>query len=276
MNKLIFTLLVLLSQCFTTVKAQNLNFSGPVSQALANIRSIDKSNWAVFNNAAALVSFESLNIAVSYQARFQLNELSSRSISTVWPNKYGIFSGAVLQSGYTKSLLSRYLVSYSRGFGKSTAAFLQYNYITHHIEGADRSDGSYSCLGLQQSVSKAVQVGVLIINPEQADITYAGSTYSLPTLFNVGLVWTNNDWVKVFVEAEKELEHDPVYKAAVELAIIKRLHIRSGIKGQSIEYTFGAGLAFSNIGVDVGFLYHQQLGLSSGIGISYSFNRSGK
>jgi len=276
MNKLIFTLLVLLSQCFTTGISQDLNFSGPVSQSLANIRSVDQSNWAVFNNPAALSGFESLNIAGSYQTRFQLNELSSRSISTVWPNKYGVFSGAVLQSGYTKSLLSRYLISYSRGFGRSTTAFLQYNFLTHHIEGAERSDGSYSCLGIQQLVSEAVQVGVLIINPEQAEISYAGTAYSLPTLFNVGMVWTNANWVKVYVEAEKELEHDPVYKAAVELAINKRLHIRSGIKGQSIEYTFGAGVVFTNIGVDVGFLYHQQLGLTSGIGISYSFNRSKK
>ncbi len=273
MNKSLISLILLCTLSLSNGITQELGFSGPVSQALANIRALDKSAWAVFNNSATLANQQYIAFGASYQMRFNIEELSSRSLIAIVPNKHGVFSGAVLQSGYKKSLLSRYAIAYSRTFAKSTAAFVQYNYLTHHIEGTERSDGFFSSTGLIQSVSKNIQFGVLIINPEQSAITYGGTAYSLPTLFNIGLQWSDNNWAQVFTEIEKELDKKPVYKTAVELNFNHQFFIRFGIKGQPVEFSFGTGYSFSNLSIDAGFLYHQQLGLSSGIGIIYSFKQ---
>lgn len=243
---------------------------------MASIRTLDQSAWAILNNASLLAFEENISLAASYQMRFNLEELSSRSLSGIIPTKLGVFSGLVLQNGYNKSLYTRYGLSYSRSFGHSTSAFFQYNYMTHHIEATDRSQGSFSSLGLYHKISQAVQLGLFIQNPEQAKIKYQENSYPLPTLYNVGIAWVNGQSVRIIAEVEKELNYRPVYKAAIQFAFKNRLFIRSGIKGQPVEFSFGGGFLVSNLNIDVGFLYHQNLGLSSGIGLSYSFKKSGK
>ncbi len=255
---------------------QDLSYGGPVSASLANVRSLDQSKWAILNNASLLSWEKNLSFSASYQMRFNLIELSSRSLSAVVPTKFGVLSGLVLQNGYSKSLYSRYAIAYSRAFGHFTSGFFQYSYMGHHIEYAERSDAFFAALGLNHHISQFLQVGLFIQNPEQAKISYSGSSYALPTLYNIGLSWNRGQTIFIFVEAEKELNHNPVYKAAVQLAFKERLFVRSGIKGKPLEFTFGGGFIVSNLSIDAGFLYHQQLGLSSSIGLSYTLNRSKK
>lgn len=276
MNKPLLILMLFLFFDLGNAISQDLSFNGPVGLALANVRTLDGSPWAVYNNAASLADVEDIVCAASYQIRFNLDELSARSLCAIWPNKYGIVSAGVLQNGFSKSLLSRYMLGYSRGFGKSTSAFLQYNFITHNIEGSGSAKGFYSALGLRQTVTKELMLGVLIVNPEQSDITYYSMSYALPTLFVAGLQWTNNAWVRVLAETEKELDRVPVYKGAVEMAVNKQFFLRCGIKGRPVEFSFGSGYSFSHFNIDIGFLYHQQLGLSSGLGIIYTFKRAEK
>ena len=269
-------LICILSFVASSLFSQDLQFNGPVNTALADIKTIDHSPWAVFNNAASLTSESQSGLAASYQARFNIEELSTRAISGFYSGNFGIISGGVLQSGYSKSLLSRYLLSFSRKFGNSTSAFFQYNLITHHIETADKSIASYSAFGLQQKITSEIYLAVLISNMEQSKINYGNIDFDLPSQFSIGLMWTNEEWVKVFAEAEKELNLSSVFKGAVEMAISDFLYLRAGIKGEPVEFTFGSGFNWTRLNIDIAFKYHQQLGVTSIAGISYSFNKKVK
>ncbi|MBS2096712.1 PorV/PorQ family protein [Carboxylicivirga linearis] len=270
------TLICILSFVASSLFSQDLLFNGPVNTALADVRTIDHSHWAVFNNAASLSSLKHSGLAASYQARFNIKELSTRAISGFYSGNFGVISGGVLQSGYSKSLLSRYLFSFSRKFGNSTSAFLQYNLITHHIETADESLAFYSAFGLQQKITSEIYMAVLISNMEQSKINYGNIDVDVPSQFLIGLMWTNEQWVKVFTEAEKELNRTPVFKGAVEMAINDFLFLRTGIKGEPVEFTFGSGFNWTRLNIDIAFKYHQLLGVSSIAGISYSFNKRAK
>lgn len=255
------------------VNAQDPSFIGPVGSSLANVRTLDHSSWAVFNNASIIA--ESLNYsgAVAYQNRFLIKELGSRAIALNVPINLGVFSGAVLQSGYSKSLLSRYGLSFSKSLGPETAAFFQYNYISHHFEATERSDGFYSAFGLHQKISKAVELGVLIENAEQAKISMGQSTYAIPSFYCLGLQWNNGSWANVFAEVEKEIDYQLVYKCAIELEVRDVVKLRGGVRGKPVELSFGAGFLISKLKVDAAFSYHKQLGLSSCLGLQYSIDR---
>nr|WP_321406995.1 hypothetical protein [uncultured Carboxylicivirga sp.] len=183
--------------------SQELSYTGPVNNALADVKTIDQSVWATFNNASSLASYTNPVIAVSFQNKFSIKELSTRAIAATFPIKFGVISAGVLQSGYSKSLVTRYGISYSRSFGSSTSAFFQYNYANHKIESSNRSDGYYSAFGLTQKITSEFYMGLLIANPEQAKMNYANLTIDIPSYFNVGIMWSNNDWIRVIAEAEK-------------------------------------------------------------------------
>ncbi len=273
MPKPYLLLTILWCICLRCIYAQDPSFIGPVSYSLANLRSLDHSPWAVFNNASLTTESRNYSGAIAYQNRFLIKELGARAIALNVPSNLGVFSGAVLQSGYSKSLLSRYGLSFSKSFGPQTAAFFQYNYISHHFEAADRSDGFYSAFGLHQKVSKAVELGVLIENAEQAKISMGQSTYAIPSIYCLGVQWNNGSWANVFAEVEKEMDYELVYKCAIELDVSDVVKLRCGVRGKPVELSFGAGFLISKLIVDAAFSYHRQLGLSSCLGLQYSIDR---
>nr|WP_321454304.1 hypothetical protein [uncultured Carboxylicivirga sp.] len=274
MNKTICIIIITFLSLSYSLKSQELYYSGPLNSALADVKSLDQSIWAAFNNPSTLSNVHNFGLGASYQTRFNIKELSTRAVCGFWSGDMGAVSGIVLQSGYSKSLLNRYAVAYSRKFGASTSAFVQFNYISHQIELSENTNSFYSALGLHQKISSQIFLGILISNPEQATIKYGELAYNLPSNFIVGLLWTNNDWIKVFAEAEKELDNSPVFKGAVEFALNDFLLIRAGIKGEPVEFTFGSGFNWPRLNVDLGFRYHQQLGFTSSAGISYLFTKT--
>ncbi len=262
--------MAMLCCCMLSI-SQSADYPGPVSQSLAYVKVFDKTPWASLSNVAGLAQQQYLSAGVAYQLRFNIEELSSRVATVIVPTKYGNVSGLIFQSGYSKSNYSRYALSYSRLFGSKIAVGFQYNYLTHHIAEADRAEGLYSSFGITIQTTNTLMLGVFIQNPEQSKITYYETSYTIPGYFNAALCWSAYPHFLIITEFEKEVEYAPVYKSGVQFNFKDKLFIRGGIKGQPVEFTFGAGFHSYKLAVDIGFSHHQQLGLTSGAGIIYSF-----
>jgi len=252
--------------------AQTLQYSGPVSTSMAHVRVLDASAWATLTNVSNLATHKLVSVGAAYQLRFNLEELSSRAATFVVPTSYGTCSALLLQSGYQKSHYNRYALSYSRLFGSKVAVGFQYNYLSHYLEGADRSDAFYLALGLKVHTTEMWTIGVFIQNPEQSKIAYTNTSYALPTFFNVAVQWSAASHFMMITEFEKEIEHDLVLKTGMQFNFNNKVMVRGGLKAKPVEFTFGSGFQFGGLGIDVGFSHHQQLGLTSSAGLTYAFN----
>jgi hypothetical protein len=255
------------------MSAQTIDYSGPVSSSLGYVKVFDNSHWAGLGNVANLAHQTNPSLGAAYQMRFNMSELSSRTGVFVLPSSFGTLSALIYQSGYSKSNYNRYGLSYSRTFGDNVAAGLQFNYLSHQVEGADRAGGFYSSLGIVYALSSSFDLGVFIQNPEQGTINYIDEAYSIPTYFNTGIRYRPSGSVTIMAELEKEQEQDIIFKSGIEFSFKDRLALRAGFTGQPIELTFGGGLNFSGLTIDFGFSHHPQLGLTSGVGLRYSFNQ---
>ncbi len=107
------------------LQAQSLDYSGPVSSSLAFTKVFDDSPWASLNNIASLAQHNQLSVGAAYQMRFNMEELSARAATVVFPSRYGTFAALVFQNGYSKSNYSRYALSYSRVFGHNLQSGFQ-------------------------------------------------------------------------------------------------------------------------------------------------------
>ncbi|WP_289053339.1 hypothetical protein [Carboxylicivirga marina] len=271
MTKSTLILIVALLSLTLKLHGQSLGYSGPVSSSLAYVKVFDDSHWASLNNVANQAHVKSLSVGAAYQMRFNLSELSSRAATAIVPSRFGSFSGLAMQSGFSKSNYNRYAVAYSRLFGNSISAGFQFNYMNHQMQSADRADAFYSAFGLGFKTTESIKVGVYIQNPEQSKLSYQDEAYALPTFFNGAIKYSIPHKFFAIFELEKELEYDVVYKTAIQFSFNDKLFVRGGVRGKPVEITFGGGFQLVGLSIDVGFSHHQQLGMTSGAGLAYSF-----
>lgn len=253
---------------------QDVHIIGPQNIALGQIRSLDHSNWAVLNNVANLAFQKKISAGISYQRKFELAALSSRIAVVNYPNKHGVLNGLVLQSGLENSSVSRYGLGYSRSFGGTVLAGMQFNYLTHQIEGAELADAFYVSVGVVMRPSSSIHLAAFVQNPEQSTIRHYETDYYLPSFFCLGVQWSADPHVMILAELEKELEHPPMYKSGIQLNFKDHLFVRTGISAKPVNFSFGGGFHYKLLVADVGFVQHAILGLTSSFGLSFFIGNS--
>ncbi|MBI9062478.1 MAG: hypothetical protein JEZ14_10860 [Marinilabiliaceae bacterium] len=253
---------------------QDVNIIGPQNMALGQIRSLDHSNWAVLTNVANLAFQKKISAGISYQRKFELAVLSSRIATVNFPNKFGVLTGLVLQSGSNESSISRYGLGYSRSFGPKVSAGIQFNYLAHQIEGAELADAFYASAGVVIKASSSIHLAAFVQNPEQGTIRHYETDYYLPSLFCIGVQWSADPHVLILAELEKELEYPPLYKSGVQFNFKDHVFVRTGISAKPVNFSFGGGFHYKSLVVDVGFVHHAILGLTSSFGLSFFIGSS--
>ena len=60
----------------------------------------------------------------------------------------------------------------------------------------------------------------------------------------------------------------------IEYSPLETLYVRLGFRTNPTEFSFGVGLKLkSNLNIDIGSHWHQVLGFSPGLGLSYRFTK---
>ena len=258
------------------LRAQDFNFPDASSLSLGQIRSTEQNIYSTMTNPAGLAGVQTAGIAFSYTAPYNIHKLSNRSITATMPSKYGSFSFLFTQAGYSLSLINRYGFSYSRQFGKHVSAALMFNGLTHKLNGTDTYGGFFSVIGLQLFPSEHVDIGFYIRNVEQSKISYPDRKELIPILYIAGAKWHPVDDIALMAEVEKDQQFRARYKFGIQYIPVEMLVLRGGVMGSPVEISFGTGLKWSFVVIDIGISYHQQLGVTSGASIAFSLPAKSK
>jgi len=268
----IFFIIALTGILFSSFSSAQ-DFSSPeaVSLSLGRIRSVQENIFSTMSNPAGVTGISSPGIAISYVSPFSLPKLSNRSITGTLPTRFGYFSLLYMQSGFTLSLLNRYGISYARKFGKHVSAALEFNGTAHKINGTDTYRGFFATAGIQIMPSDKVVLGFYIQNPEQSKISYPDQKVTIPVLYVAGVKWDPLHNLSIMAEMEKEQRFKPQYKFGLEMQPVEILFLRGGVKGNPMEISFGAGVRWEIVSLDIGISYHQQLGVTSGASLTLNW-----
>jgi len=268
----LFRYIIALSGLLLTpiLAAQDFNAPGISSLSTGGIRSTERNIFSVLSNPAGLTGVTHPGIAVSYIAPYNLHKLSNRSVTGIFPTKAGSFSLLFTQAGYSLSLINRYGFAYARKFGSHVSASLMFNGITHRLNGTDNYGGFFSVIGMQFFPSETVNIGIVIQNIEQSKIAYPDRKALIPVLYVAGISWQPLDELSLKAELEKDQELKPQYKFGIEYSPLDLLTLRGGLRGSPAEISFGTGLKWQFVIIDIGISYHQQLGVTSGASLCFS------
>lgn len=259
---------------FQTLIAGDGNLAnGSRSSAVGGASSTYADLWSAYNNQAGLGRLKNITVGLTNEFRFLIPELSVRGLAFALPAKnLGVFAVSISYFGYSQYNEKKIGLAYARSFGDKISAGIQINYLSTHIgEGYGNRNTFTVEAGIQATLIKDLVIAAHVSNPTRAKLAEYEDE-RIPTTLKIGLGYTISEKVIISAESEKNLAEKNIIKAGVEYHIAKPLFLRTGISNNPGMFSFGFGLILDKLKIDVASTYHQVLGFSPQLSLSYHFS----
>ena len=230
--------------------------------------------WAVSHNQAGLAMLLQPSAGIYFENRFMVKELSVKSFALALPVKNsGVFAVSGTQFGYSKYNEKKAGLAYARKLGRKISIGIQLDYLSTFIADDYGSRGTMAVEGgiLAEPLSN-LRLGVHIFNPTRAKLAEYGDE-RVPVLFRVGAGYSFSNKVIFCAEVEKDIDYNASFRGGIEYHPVEQLYLRGGISTNPVQSSFGFGLKLKNFRMDVSASYHQVLGFSPQLGLSYDFQK---
>ncbi len=276
-NECLRLLLLSILLFYKSISAFSINYSlvvGARSAALAHASVALKDPFAVFNNPAMMAYSAKIGIGLHYENRFLLKETSTSCLGVMIPfDKNGVFGIHILHFGYVNYGELNAGLSYAKSFGNVFAFGLKFDYLLNYFgeETYGKCSGFTFDIGMYGQITKSFGIGFHVFNPARLKMcTYNDTKEYIPTIFRLGLIYTIAKKCMLTVEAEKDLETNPLYRLGFEYGLNEHFYLRTGISFPDVEYALGVGWKMKSLSVDFSSNYHSVLGYSPQLSLIYN------
>lgn len=265
---------IILLFVFTVVavrsSGQFFDFSGSRAHSLANASAGLTGCWSVFGNQAGLAGSANPEVAVAFQNRFLVSELSDRIGLFTFPFNSNVFAFSFYQFGQIPFRQEKYGLTYARNISPRLRFGVQFNYSSFYLPEANRFAGSAGLeFGVQYRFSSKLDMGLHVVNPYQTSVkTYSGE-YDYPSRVSMGFQYYLSEscfWVS---EIEHDFDRYFRIKTGLEYSILEKLFLRIGIASGPYRLSSGIGFRLRKLTVDLGNSFHANLGSSPSVSLSY-------
>ena len=270
---------VFILSLFTSIFSYAGNEDYPIgarSAAMGNASVSLYDVWSAHHNQAGLGFVRTISAGVYYENRFMVKEISVRGGALAIPVKAGTFGLCITNFGYQLYSENKYSLSFAKAFGDKFSAGIAMDYLTTRIaEGYGNKGVLAAEAGIQARPIKGLTIGAHVFNPTRAKISEYDNE-RLPTIIRLGADYNFSDKVTLAIETQKDIKQKAEFKAGLEYKAVKEFYLRIGLSTNPTLSSFGFGLNLKNFKVDFAGTYHQTLGFSPQIGLSYNFAKAEK
>lgn len=255
----------------------------PCSYAVNNLRLPDMRSMGMGESGAtqsylfnpALISLESYkSIDISYFNRYGLKELGTVNLSFACPNRLLPWGVSIASFGYDRYRESMFRLSFGKYLSERWSVGVGIQYYVVQTELVDVSPQYLSTdVGILYSPVEKLLISMLIMDLPSVSIRketiekecFIG--YSLQISFQWEVI--NNVLITGTMGTDK---YNPLIgNAGLEYRLYGDFRVRAGIKAAPLLPSLGVGYSLAGFSVDVAAEYHPVLGVSTGIGLKYSF-----
>lgn len=217
--------------------------------------------WAIFNNQAGAAAQESFSAGVYMENPYMLGDLRRIAAGLLWPAGGGsLFINACHSGGNLYSEMKAG-VGYARAFGKHFSAGLQLDYL--HM-GIGEGYGHFHALtfegGMMACLGEKLVIGMHAFNP--AGVGWNKTEERIPVHFITGMAYAPDPSLTLCAEIGKSTAGAALFAAGCEYSYHERFFIRAGISSGPARYSFGAGIVWKNLIIDIASSVHSYLGYS--------------
>lgn len=268
MKQLFLCLLLGISPCLYAVN--NLRLPGVRCMGMGECGVVQS---ALFNPAVvALDSYKSFDI--NYFNYYGLKELGTVGLSFSYPNNL-LSAGVNISSfGYDRYRESMFRVFLGKSLTEKWTVGISIQYTFLQTELVEEKPQYLSAdVGILFIPVEKLLIGVLIqdfpsvsIQKKEIDIE-SFISYSL----QIGFQWEVINSLLITGNMETNKQVTLTGSVGLEYQLYKQFYVRAGMKAIPLLPTIGVGYCFLGFTVDVATVYHPVLGISTGIGLKYSF-----
>ena len=270
MKLLLFTLIILPTFLFSS------NGDGPIgarSAALGHASSCLFDVWSARNNQGSLGFVRKTEVAAFYENRFFVKELSQSGFAVAAPIKKGTFGLSYSSLGYNLYRESQATLSYGMKLNENVSAGIGIDYLNTKI--ADiygQAHAITGSVGLTAKILPQMVISTHLYNPFRAKITNYNNE-KVPTIFKFGAQYIFSKKVFLVAEAEKTSAQKINIKGGIEYNPSSIVYLRVGGSSYPTQAAFGIGVNYNGLKIDMSTAYHNVLGFSPQIGLSYAFGK---
>jgi hypothetical protein len=271
-NITFITFLILCIQSYQHVYSQERNGpAGGRSAGISNASVTLKDEWSSFNNQAGLAFIEKPIVGLYFENKYQVKEFSMQAGTFALPLKPATLSLSYRFFGYTKYNDTKIGLGIGRKFTDHFSAGIQINYMQNFFaEGYGTYNALTAEIGLLAEPLQNLNIGFHVFNPTLAK-NDASENEVLPTIIRCGISYTIESKASLYLEAEKQLEIKPLFRAGLEITPIENLYFRLGFSTLIEQYSVGIGYKLKKIKADIAFSNNAVLGFSPKASLAYEF-----
>jgi hypothetical protein len=261
---------------FIPISLFSSNGDGPIgsrSAALGHASSCLFDIWSTRNNQGSLGFIRKTEFGAFYENRFFVKELTQSGFAAAIPIKKGTFGICYSSLGYKLYRESQTTLSYGMKLNDNISAGIGFDYLNTKI--ADiygKSNAFTGSVGLLAKILPQVVISSHIYNPFRAKITNYNNE-KVPTIFKFGAQYIFSKKVFIVAEAEKTSAKKINIKGGIEYNPSSLVYLRVGGSSYPAQASFGLGVNYNGIKIDMCTSYHSILGFSPQIGLSYAFGK---
>lgn len=245
---------------------------GSRSAAMGRCSVALKGFWGIQNNQAAMSSIDKYSIGINYENRFSLKETSYKSAAFIAPLKIGVIGLSYNHYGYKAYNEQKIGLAYARSFGKVISIGLQLDYFSVKLgEDYGQKNNITFEIGIQSHIIDNFCIGIYVFNPIGVKLSNKYQE-KLPAILRFGVAYNVLDNFIITAELEKSSYINPIFfRCGLEYNFKSRFFIRGGIASRYEIFSFGFGVIFKHVKIDMAACMHESLGFSPQMGLIFNF-----
>ena len=227
--------------------------------------------FSMFNNQAAMAFVKDISIGLFSERNFMLSELSYHAGGVIIPTKSGVFGLTVTYAGFDVYNEKKAGLSYARLFTERISGGIQFDYLGTSISEYGNSSTFTFEAGLLVKITEKFSTGAHVFNPVRVNSGFIDD--KVPATLKLGVAYEAGNKVSIAAEAKKNIDQPAQFCAGLEYRVVDALHLRAGFETYPALYSFGAGINMQQLKIDFATSYHQVLGVTPQLSISYAFSK---
>lgn len=244
--------------------------SGAQARAMGGASLTLSGVWASMQNQAAMVGIDGFAAGVAYDNRFLVSELSTANLVLAKSIGDGVFGLNFSRYGYSAYREQKLGFGYARKLGQDFSIGVQIDYMQIALGNGYGSNGKLTWEGgILYNVSDKISLAAHVFNPIRVQLAEFNDE-RMPAVLRFGGNYRFSDRVLLTAQLDKNINYDVIVGAGLEYMVVEDVLVRAGISGGSSLFSFGAGYRFKGFQIDIATSYHQVLGFSPQIGLTYN------
>jgi hypothetical protein len=222
--------------------------------------------WSSFHNPALLAGNSSCLFGISYENRFNIKELGTRTAGFAIPAGKTSVGAVYSHFGYTD--FKRDMTGLGCGIRLSNKIYagVQVDYFSEKASGEyDHNQSVTFETGLVIRPSENTSIGVHLFNPVPNSLRKS----FLPSALRIGAGTALNNLFFAGAEIEMCSGSNLLLRTGFEYEVAKKIWLRGGFSTGNNSFSFGLGYLYKIVQLDFGFATHEMLGVTSSVSLIF-------